>query len=51
MKAEYINPRECGKLILLFILILSPEPIPNVVVSYSPTPSIVKMAAFENGDG
>jgi hypothetical protein len=51
VKAEYKRPSECGKWISFAIVILLPSPRPAEVVAHSPTPSIVRIAAWAKGDG
>ena len=49
MKAEYSNPKECGKFNSEEIFIFLSAPTPYEVVDHSPTPSIVKMQPLYKG--
>ena len=51
VKAEYNNPRECGKLISFKTFKSELLPRATEDVAHSPTPSMVKIAADLNGEG
>src|SRR5436305_13459980 len=51
VNAEYSRPTECGNRCCFNSSIVDPRPTPIDEVAHSPTPSIVRIAAFSKGDG